>query len=371
MSFKHTVFLNNESYSYDVTAYMPLDLEIDPNNLLSSEEKVYKIKYSLNGEVFHVQLLNVADFENGDPRNTKIVKKFLYDPEKPPTSLLQTIKIEVYAMTIPNVWEYFIYVALQYPSINDIENNIFFENIKLVKTHIISDQEMVYIFESESKKIDDLTLAEENERFLFPVKVKWLNEEESRQIEGDSIYYDYNPYTIQEPFIKQIFDTEDTLLKQDKNDLSPNEEYTIKNDVIVKTSEFANIKTIKLQRQNLPEANKIPELENSFTFQCKNLFSENSKNKKFKYNFLTKEEVFWEKIDSNKEGVLIYIPNSYKLKDQNIFKNKIFDGDMGSVIEKNSKFIFRIKKINREFYKESLSKEEKMYINDLYVLYKN
>lgn len=350
---------------------MPLDLEIDPNNLLSSEEKVYKIKYLLNNEVFHVQLLNVADFENGDPRNTKIVKKFLYDPENPPTSLLQTIKIEVYAMTIPNVWEYFINVSLQYPSINDIENNIFFDNVKLVKTHIISDQEMIYIFESETEKIDELTLAEEKERFLFPVKIKWLNEEESKQIEGDSVFYDNNPYVIQEPFIKQIFDTEEIGFKfQNENNLLPNEEYSIKNNKIIKTSEFANIKTIKLQQHCLPEPNKIPELENFFSFQCKNLFSENSKNKKFKYNFLTKEEIFWEKIDSNKEGILIYIPSSYKLKDQNVFKNKIFDGDMGSVIEKNSKFVFRIKKINREFYKESLSKEEKMYINDLYVLYK-
>ena len=369
MSFKHSIFLNNEDFIIEINGFFPLEIEIDPNEVLNNEVKVHKIKYFLNEKLFHTEMIDVDDFENGDPRNKKIIKKFLYDPNNL-LPLNNVIRIEVYTMTVSLVIQYWIYVNLSYPSMANLEENLFFDTIKLIHAKVEDKNNMLYIFEAKKTKIDALTEAIENEYVLLPVMVEWLEKINDFQENLEDVLYDKNPYEIKEPFALQTFDE----INYQKNEpleenLLHNQKYTIQNNNINKETIFNGVKTVSLQKINLPNALNLN--NSDFSFKIEGLFTEKDHQSNFKGNFYTQKNINWQEINDLDE-ILIYIPNSLKIKQkkQNIFNCKKFENDMGILRECSSNTIFRIKKINKNYYLDNLSEFEKNYLDDIYLLIK-
>jgi hypothetical protein len=381
-NFEQTVFLTNEQIDYGfIGLFAPFELKIDPNGILSDEYKVQKIKYLLNGTEFHTETLNLDQISNGnDPRNVIVSKKFLYDEGDSIIYNQQLITIQVYVMTIPFVWEYRIWLNFKYPSMADISENKFFDSIKLLKSRPINSKELLYIFEATKRIYDDLSTNSVNEKFLLPVKVEWLDQENLTDIKNQ-VVYDINPMAPVQTFVSGWEDYEDLMAVKNKDkdtysayltENSVNQQFSIKNNTIVKETTFNKTKKTEILNSKLPRPESL-NLDN-FTFKFSTLArvpgSETSKKQKDFFEVFLREELT--ERSNLKEGVLVYIPNSQNLKKhfKDAFEKILYDGDVGSLTLKTGEQL-RVKRINRNNFYTKLSDADNLYKSDIYLLISN
>lgn len=355
-----------------IESKIPLELEIDATNAVTENHKVYKIKYFLNGSLFHTEIINPDEGNGGDARNVKIIKKFLYD-KLTPLPLNNKIEIHCHAMGVEYVWVYTIFLNLSYPTINNpIENNIFFNTLKLIDTHILSRKNMIYIFESEKENLDQDTGAVEKEKYLLPVKIEWLEAEEIEKIsKQNTIIYDSCDYKIRDPIADQWFDSSLSYLinnAQAEGKSVKNQDFYIENFTLRKKIKINNIENVKiLDKTNLPNVFDLQNLElNYFSYKKECFFSANNSSLNFSCKFYLKNSADL----LQEQGNIIYIPCSKKIKKiyPDVFSVKINLEDDGSLIEKTSGLKFRLQKlINKTLPLDlDLSEIEKTYIYDLY-----
>ena len=376
MYFKQTAILpysTGATTPITIESKIPLELEIDATNAVTENHKIYKIKYFLNETLFHTEILNPDEENGGDARSVKIFKKFLYN-KLTPTPLNNKLEIHCYAMGVEYVWIYTIFLNLSYPVINNPDENIFFNTLKLIDTHILSEKDMIYIFECEKENLDSDTGAIEKEKNLLPVKIEWLEKEEIEKLSKQSdIIYDSCAYKIRDPITDQWFDTSLSYLitkTQAENKLTKDQDYYIENFTLRKRFKINNVENVKiLDKTNLPNVFELQNLElNYFSYKKEHFFSANNASLNFvcKFYMQNSADLLLE------NGNIIYIPCSRKIKKiyPDVFNNKINPEDDGSLIEKTSGLKFRLQKlINKTLPQDlNLSEIEKIYIYDLYWL---